>query len=537
MKSFWRAITQQSSSQQKSKRTISWPFLVIMSISFLLFGIIYRISSLLFDTNKIDIVKYNLWQIAQYVYTYDKTSSQIIARWDMIIQSALSGENVLTTQQNQIITLRDDIITHKSNLIATAGEKYTTILNFISDLRPFHEEIMKFLGKEQEQQYLIILQNSAEKRPNGWFFWSFAVITLYQWKIKNFHIIDSYLPQKYMSNIAIRLPEWSRKFYPLWTSSRIAANKFGFHDVDGKTLIALYNETFNQILSTKNIPQNLCRDLCNKQIQWVVFIDIHMLKQLAPTLEQKQREWQFVNATIDLIRWKDLPNKKEKYLSDASNFFEQEQDTMIKQFIHKFKEFTSTPTIGIYLPYASREFNAVLTRYNLTVLSEDKDLMQNNIFLRDTNTSFNKIDDFVTKTITIQDTIGDTIIESHDNTIPISWLAKGDYTITITYTIAVPESYKNYIFWLETQYGINMTDRERGILALEATDNYPDMITRLWSTRSHIYYPHTIDLSVVGWYGFGIEYATTPRGKIMQYKLETATNNDTKTIILKLRKY
>jgi len=60
----------------------------------------------------------------------------------MIIQSALSGENVLT-------------------------EKYTTILNFISDLRPFHEEIMKFLGREQEQQYLIILQNSAEKRPNG----------------------------------------------------------------------------------------------------------------------------------------------------------------------------------------------------------------------------------------------------------------------------------------------------------------------------------------------------------------------------------
>lgn len=109
--------------------------------------------------------------------------------------------------------------------------------------------------------------------------------------------------------------------------------------------------------------------------------------------------------------------------------------------------------------------------------------------------------------------------------------------ITITYTIAVPESYKNYIFWLETQYGIKMTDRERGILALEATDNYPDMITRLWSTRSHIYYPHTIDLSVIGWYGFGTEYASTPRGKIMQYKLETATNNDTKTIILKLRKY
>jgi len=93
---------------------------------------------------------------------------------------------------------------------------------------------------------------------------------------------------------------------------------------------------------------------------------------------------------------------------------------MIKQFIHKFKEFTSTPTIGIYLPYASREFNTVLARYNLTVLSEDKNLMQNNIFLRDTNTSFNKIDDFVTKTITIQDTIGDTIIESHDNIIPIS---------------------------------------------------------------------------------------------------------------------
>ena len=69
-----------------------------------------------------------------------------------------------------------------------------------------------------------------------------------------------------MPKAAVRLPGRSHTLYPTDQTSRIAANKFGFQDVDGKTLIALYDETFNQRVSSKNIPPDICRDRCDKQI-------------------------------------------------------------------------------------------------------------------------------------------------------------------------------------------------------------------------------------------------------------------------------
>jgi hypothetical protein len=45
------------------------------------------------------------------------------------------------------------------------------------------------------------------------------------------------------------------------------------------------------------------------------------MQRLVPSFDRKVREWQFVNATIDLIRGEDLSNKKELYLEDLSVFF------------------------------------------------------------------------------------------------------------------------------------------------------------------------------------------------------------------------
>jgi len=66
--------------------------------------------------------------------------------------------------------------------------------------RLFHEfsllekDIASLLGMEDPQTYLIVLQNTAEKRPNGGFFWSFALVTLAKWKVIDLQVSDSYHP-------------------------------------------------------------------------------------------------------------------------------------------------------------------------------------------------------------------------------------------------------------------------------------------------------------------------------------------------------
>lgn len=500
-------------------------------ISLIVFAWASRIKALLFDGNKIDIVKHNLAEIAQYVSVYNPESSKIIARTDQLIQAWLSWDDVLNTHTSQIELLWDDIIAQQHNLSTLWWGKYGKLIQLITDLRPTSQEILTALGKDKAQYYLVILQNSSERRPNGWFFWSFALITVRQGAIKNFKILDSYFPQKYMPNAAIRLPDRSHDLYPSDQTNWIAANKFGFHDMDGKTLIALYDETFNQPLSSKNIPPEFCRDFCDKQIAGVIFVRTDTIDQLIPEFKRKQRERQFLNANIDIIRGKNLPNKKEKYLSDVKKLVEEKKWAIVKQFINKFDLLTQEPNIGIYLPKASPQLQSVLAKYKMiTLLQWDK------IYLRDTNTSYNKIDEFVHKKYTIQDKIGDVIQEWESNIVSLSGLQQWVYTLTISYTTQVPDQYKNYIFWLETQYGIKMTDRERGILALEATDNYDDQTLRLRSTKWQIYYPNTVSLIIQGWDGFWFMPFRTPWWQGLQYNLKTANNGETKTLVLQITK-
>jgi len=439
--------------------------------------------------------------------------------------------------------VRDDIIANRDKLSKLTDNKYDQIIQFITELRPRQSELFQFLGEKEAKHYIIVLQNSAEQRPNGWFFWSFAILTIKQSTITNFHIIDSYFPQKYFPDMMVRLPERSRSLYPLNTSTWIAANKFWFHDLDGQTIIALYNETFNNPHAPELLPDDICKDLCNQHIDGVVFLQTKLIQQLLPSFQQIQREWQFLNATINIIRWANLPNKKEKYIAQAKELFTQQLWTLIKQSISQFEHLTSQSYIGIYLPQASDSFKQLLSDYSLFISPYFNTTSKNNgsaqskaIYLRDTNTSQDKIDDFVTKTIQVANTFWDVLIEQSDNNLLyIDQLAPGKYTLTIHYQITIPEQYKEYIRELEQRYTITMTDREQGILWLIPTDHYDDKITRLRATRSHIYYPKRVDLTVQWWYGFWFATADTPRwDRILQYKLETSQNNSESSVRLNM---
>ena len=101
-------------------------------------------------------------------------------------------------------------------------------------------------------------------------------------------------------------------------------------------------------------------------------------------------------------------------------FLKGKESELIKRTLHQFETISSNNVIGLYLPDGSEKLQKLLQHYHFMTASPTPD--QKTIYLRDTNTSFNKIDLFVSKSIVIKNPIGDIIIESKDNDVDVSTL-------------------------------------------------------------------------------------------------------------------
>ncbi len=507
---------------------VSGPFFLILLFSFVIITGYQKFSSLLFG-DKEDILTKDLWTLANYISVYNQETAKFVTDINTIIQSYINNENIFIQQEKTLERIRDTITSQSEKLLLNDNKKYQQLSSFLSDIKPYQQEIFTYAGANVSKSYLIILQNSSEKRPNWGFFWSFAYIRILHGRIRALHIIDSYLGYKTMPWVTITPPERSRPIYQDQPFGWIASNKFWFTNIDGDNLIQLYNKTFNTDQSTTYIPPELCNDICNRPIDGVIFVKTDVLKSLMPGLDKKTRERQFMNASIDLIRGDNLPNKKEYYLNDSKKFFTTQQNNLLKNFISWFENLTKKYSFGLYIPTISTGLNNLFAQYHLNTIPNDTTL-----YSRDTNKSFNKIDEFVDKSLIIRDTIGDIIIEQHNNDqINISDLKSWTYTLTLEYDIRVPDQYKDFITSLEQQYKIKLTNRERGILSLQPSVLFEhDNIPRLWATRSQLYYPKNIEITATSWDIFNPVSFDTPFGKGFEYSLETATNNIRKTAII-----
>jgi len=511
-------------------------YVVLLVICFFIFTFYSNISSLLFWKKKIDIFKEDMENLAVYLRGIDEWLAKTLLTSDKIIKGYLSWENVLVSQKNEIKNLLWYIKENKYYLNDIWFNNYSWFISLLSDLNDNREEISYLLWEKWEFNYLVILQNTNEKRPNWWFFWSFAFITVKDWRLENLEIIDSYYPDYIAKDTRLRAPERASAFLPDLQIWFIAWNKFWFSDIDGSNLKWLYEKMFNEDYDKNKLKTimnpALANKLLHKYIKWIIFIRSDLIEYLIPSFTQKAREWQFQNANVDLIRWENRWNKKETYIKEVTQYFKEHSIELFQKIINNYDEIIEKKFINIYLSNVSDNLQNILLNHWLKTVYDSW-----NIYARDTNTSYNKVDSFVKKNIQILNDKDSVILETENDIVSIKNLWNWTYKMKICYTLNIPNFYINYMHSLEEKYNIQMTDRELSILALKPA-LYEGMNQEKWTeSKSTIYLPLNYYITEVNWDQDEYAKFQAPFANWLYYKIHINENNETKCVEINFNNY
>ena len=244
------------------------------------------------------------------------------------------------------------------------------------------------------------------------------------------------------------------------------------------------------------------------------------------------RERQFINASIDIIRWEVRWNKKELYIAEVLDYFSKNSTTLAKNLVNNRDDVMNKRYIQIYLSdmFVSSEFRSMLRKNNFNTFFEWW-----KIYARDVNISNNKSDDFVTKRLKLYSSTWELITSQQNEIISIEWLPEWDYQLIIDYYFSVPESYRNFIRWLEKKYEINITEREEGILVLNPVKSYNWTPSRMWRDRWILYYPRNITITSVQWDVEETNKFQSDFSQWLNYTLLTLKNEDNKQVVINFR--
>ncbi len=432
-------------------------------------------------------------RVAFYFWWIDPQLSDFTLRVDDLAQSYMSWVSVLKNS-DELDKALQYVYFNAEKLGGFWFPAHASLFTFVGELVQYKDVFYDLLGQKKLQRYLVLLMNTAEKRPNGWFFGSFAVIEVENGFLKDMKIVDSYYPNFLAPHAFVQAPEWASAFLPSLEVGFISANKIGFTAIDGANIKYLYEKIYHQ------------------DVKWVVFLRSDLLELLIPGFEKKFREWQFANASIDLIRWASLPNKKEFYIKGINEFLKDNKLTIFKKFVNNFDLIKNSYGLQIYLSNVHSGFQQFLIANHFTTT-----FRKNTIYAWDSNDSFNKIDRFVSKVVQISDSHGTLLIETDKDRVDISSLPKGSYEMKIFYGLNVPDSYRVFIAELEKKYAISLTEREQWILWLIPA----------WATRGLIYLSSDFTVEKIWWTHKVVKQFKTPFSQGIYYELEINQNKKT----------
>lgn len=390
---------------------------------------------------------------------------------------------------------------------------YISLLDWVSE---FQDDVFSLLWFNAPQTYIVVLQNTSESRPNGGFFWSFALLTLDAWRMSKLEIVDSYHPARENPDLQIVWPEWLLEFLPHRDIHFIWANKIWYTYHDGAHIQQLYERAYPR-----------------QPIRWVIFVSTKMITQILPDFAQAQRERQFVNAASDLIRGDEF-GKKEIYINQSAEYFQSHAKELAIWLVQNLPKLISQRYINVYLDditVSGGEQGGGLTQWlrdhQLTTRYED-----DHVYVWWSNISYNKIDTWITKTTTISDAQSRVLLVSTDDQIDLGSLVGVDGNIydelvmEIQYRLDIPQVYREYIWWLESEYNIELTDRERHILWL----------TPARGSRALIYLPGWYSAISVDGRAREIKMFSTPFADAVSYETDIQADGGESSVVVKIRR-
>ena len=535
------AEKQFSIGDQKKKRwekpsILFFIYALLFLVFFRCFSLYSNITNILFKWTALDIFTKDLQSLSVYFLPIDKEVSHELYTLDTIVNSYMQWENIFKTKKDEIEEVWYYIINNQNYLSSLWFQRYESLMWFLSDLYNHREEVYKLLWEDQALNYLVPLQNWNEKRPNWWFFWSFAFVTISWWHIQDLEVIDSYLADYIAPTARITLPSWYTKYFwekQLWF---VAWNKFWFTDMDGKNMKILYEKAFNTDYDMRRVREMYSwkqrRLLHDKYIKWVIFLDSNLLTELLPWFTDKMRERQFINASIDIIRWEVRWNKKELYINEVLDYFFNNSTTIAKNLINNWDEVLNKRYIQIYLSdmFVSKEFRDMLVKNNLNTRFQWW-----RIYARDVNIANNKSDGFITKRLKLYSSTWELITSQQNEVLVLDGLPVGDYQLVIDYYFFVPEAYRNFINKLEKKYDIKITNREEWILVLSPVNHHDWDPERMRWEKWMLYYPWNMEITSVEWDAENINYFQSDFSQWLNYTLRTTKTEDQKQAVINFR--
>jgi len=115
----------------------------------------------------------------------------------------------------------------------------------------------------------------------------------------------------------------------------------------------MFNKTYDIRKVKQTMEPDLYNKLLKKYVKGVIFIRSDSLEKIIPGFTEKMREWQFLNAAVDLIRKEVRGNKKELYIKEVKEFFSKNSLKLLQNTVNNFGELAKAQFLNVYLSNAS----------------------------------------------------------------------------------------------------------------------------------------------------------------------------------------
>ncbi|USN57173.1 MAG: DUF4012 domain-containing protein [Candidatus Peribacteria bacterium] len=198
---------------KKSDKTSFWYQFVVMGLVLFFSYAVISLVAYVFGVFRHGVDIFNpesrdLDRLATYIWPFDQGLAEFADDAHQLLDAYLAEENIFQTQRERVDSVWKYIADNHKRLSSLGFSQYDDLFATIASLYPYRDEVYQLLGSEQSFTYLIALQNTGERRPNGGFFGSFVIMTIDKGKITTFQPVDSYFPDSIAPGVRIPGPVW-----------------------------------------------------------------------------------------------------------------------------------------------------------------------------------------------------------------------------------------------------------------------------------------------------------------------------------------